>query len=150
MNLRTATATIVFTQMTGEHMNTLDAVVEVGRGRRRHSEEFKARVVQACDQPGVSAASVALSHGLNANMVRRWVADRMPESQSLVGSPRSVSRSKPGPVRQGKFVPVKLEAGCDQAQDIHVELRRGQTTMMVRWPRQEAATCVSWLREWLR
>ena len=83
-------------------------------------------------------------------MARRWVADRMPESQSLVGSPRSVRQSEPGPVRQGKFVPVKLEAGCDQAQDIHVELRRGQTTMMVRWSLQEAATCVSWLREWLR
>ncbi|WP_172628422.1 transposase [Pseudomonas aeruginosa] len=43
------------------------------RRRRKHEPEFKARVVAACEQPGVSIASVALSNGLNANLVRRWL-----------------------------------------------------------------------------
>ena len=47
---------------------------EGGRRRRTHSAEFKARVMQACGHPGVSIASVALSHGLNANLVRRWLS----------------------------------------------------------------------------
>jgi transposase-like protein len=35
---------------------------EGGRKRRRHSAEFKAKVVAACRQPGVSMAAVALAH----------------------------------------------------------------------------------------
>ena len=43
------------------------------RRRRRHSAEFKARVVAACRKSGVSIAAVALDHRLNANLLRRWV-----------------------------------------------------------------------------
>lgn len=47
--------------------------------RRRHSAEFKAAVLAACTHPGASVASVALAHGVNANLVHRWrrgAADR--------------------------------------------------------------------------
>lgn len=54
------------------------------RRRRRHSEEFKARVVQACRIPGVSIAGLALAHGLNAHLLRRWV---IAEEQAQVGQP---------------------------------------------------------------
>ena len=40
--------------------------------RHRHSEELKARVLQACVQPGASVAAVAQAHGLNANLVHKW------------------------------------------------------------------------------
>ena len=40
--------------------------------RRRHSAEFKAEVLAACDEPGASISAVALAHGLNANLVRKW------------------------------------------------------------------------------
>jgi transposase-like protein len=49
----------------------MDGAAVESRRRRTHSAQFKARVMQACRQPGVSVASVALSHGLNANLVRR-------------------------------------------------------------------------------
>ena len=48
----------------------MDALSVPPRRRRRHSPEFKAKVIAACQQPRVSVASVALEHGLNANMVR--------------------------------------------------------------------------------
>lgn len=38
--------------------------------RRRHSAELKAQVLSECAQPGSSVARVALSHGVNANVVR--------------------------------------------------------------------------------
>ena len=44
-----------------------------GRRRRVHSAEFKTQAVQASQQPGVSMASVAMAHGINANLLRRWV-----------------------------------------------------------------------------
>lgn len=43
------------------------------RIKRRHSEEFKARVIAACEARGASVAGVALAHGVNANLVRKWI-----------------------------------------------------------------------------
>ena len=40
--------------------------------RRRYSEEIKARVMTECDAAGASVAKVAMSHGINANIVHRW------------------------------------------------------------------------------
>jgi transposase len=40
--------------------------------RRRHSAELKARVLGECAQPGASVARVALSRGINANVVHKW------------------------------------------------------------------------------
>ena len=46
------------------------------RGKRRsYSTAFKRRVVAATLEPGVSVASVARHHGLNANMVFAWRRD---------------------------------------------------------------------------
>ena len=42
--------------------------------RRTHSPEFKARVLAACRQPGASFAAVAQAHGINANVVHKWLA----------------------------------------------------------------------------
>jgi transposase len=44
--------------------------------RRRHSDELKAKVLAACDEPGASISGVALAHGLNANLVRKWRCGR--------------------------------------------------------------------------
>jgi transposase-like protein len=57
-------------------VNTSEQTVSmVRRRRRRHSAAFKAEAVAACLQPGVSIAAAALSRGLNANLLRRWVVD---------------------------------------------------------------------------
>ncbi|WP_288688694.1 transposase [uncultured Acinetobacter sp.] len=37
------------------------------------SAEFKQQIVQACKAPEVSIASVALQHGLNTNLVSKWI-----------------------------------------------------------------------------
>ena len=50
-------------------------------GRRTYTPEFKRTVVEACAVPGTSLAAVALAHGINANLVRRWaVRARGPRS----------------------------------------------------------------------
>lgn len=50
-------------------------MVVLVRKRQRHSEDFRAGVVAACRQPGVSVAAVALAHGSNADLVRRWIKE---------------------------------------------------------------------------
>ncbi len=42
--------------------------------RRIHSPEFKSLVLAECRRPGVSVAAVAIAHGLNPNVVRKWLA----------------------------------------------------------------------------
>ena len=44
--------------------------------RRHHSPELKANVLAACDEPGASISGVALAHGLNTNLVRKWRSGR--------------------------------------------------------------------------
>lgn len=41
--------------------------------RRSFPKSCKAQVVDECSQPGASVAGVALSHGLNANLVHKWI-----------------------------------------------------------------------------
>ncbi len=45
-----------------------------GRGPyRRRSFAEKREIVELCLKPGASVAGVALSHGVNANLVRKWI-----------------------------------------------------------------------------
>jgi transposase len=123
-------------------VHTNEGAVVAGRRRRRHSEEFKAKAVQACTQPGISMAAVALSCGINANLLRRWVV----QSQS---SPAAVSAAVS--TNQPTFVPLALPASPIQtAADIRIELKRGVTTVVVNWPASAAEGCAAWLRELLR
>lgn len=57
-------------------MNTIsDQQVSPRQRRRLHSDEFKADAVASCMQPGMSMAAVAMAHGVNANLLRRWVRE---------------------------------------------------------------------------
>jgi len=61
--------------------------VRVNRtGRRTYTLDYKREIVRQCLKPGVSVAAVALAHGINANLVRRWIvghqrASRVPASK---------------------------------------------------------------------
>lgn len=43
-------------------------------GRRYFSEAHKVAVVEKCLVPGASVSAVALAHGFNTNLVRKWIA----------------------------------------------------------------------------
>lgn len=111
------------------------------RTRRNHAPELKCQVVLACQQPGASVAAVALAHGLNANLVRRWLRDdpRAKTAVAVVGPP------------SGAFVEVPMHrASAPVAEPIRLELRRGASTVILQWPASAATDCGAWLREWLR
>ncbi|NWD66884.1 transposase [Pseudomonas gingeri] len=46
------------------------------RQRKSCPKSFKSQVVQECAQPGVSVAAIAITHGINPNVVRRWISAR--------------------------------------------------------------------------
>lgn len=43
--------------------------------RRNYSPQLKLEVIGQCQQSGVSATRIALSHGINANIVHRWLRE---------------------------------------------------------------------------
>lgn len=119
---------------------------DVSRVRRRqHSAEFMAQVVNACMQPGISVAAVALRHQLNANLLHRWVATQ--EEQNKAAPAREAMPIAPPP-----FVPLQLPLPDSPfaTQEIVIEVRRGGATAAIRWPSSAAADCAAWLQGWLR
>lgn len=122
------------------------------RRRRRYSEEFKAEVIRACQHPGVSMAAVALANGLNANLLRRWVANAERDTQPVIeAAPLDTAIINAQPSQTPAFLPLQLAAPTrEPTPEIQIELRRGGTTVKVNWPASAAAECASWMRELLR
>lgn len=109
------------------------------RSRRRHGVELKKIVLAECAEPGASVASVALKHGLNANLVHKW--------RRLAHCGDSVATAERPSLQ---FVPIALPQPSAAREDIRVELRRGPSTVTVTWPVAAAAECAAWMRELLR
>ena len=105
--------------------------------RRRHSAELKALVLRECAAPGASVAAIAMSHGINANVVHKWRRLAAGEGSTPVVAPT--------------FVPLALPpAQAAGTANIRIELRRGATSVAVDWPVAASAECAAWLRELLR
>ncbi|MFW0757749.1 IS66-like element accessory protein TnpA [Pseudomonas sp. H11T01] len=103
------------------------------RQRTSYPKPFKAQVVQECLQPGVSMASVALRHGINANLVRKWIpVHRDPEASVLPA-----------------FVPLKLESAArpDQQMLVSILIPFGQQKLTVNWPSSDPEGCARFIRE---
>lgn len=116
------------------------------RRKRSHSEEFKVELVRACSEPGVSVAGVALANGVNANLLRKWMAARGVAAPSR----RRPKLAKVPVVHAAEFVPVAIAPTDPVAPDIRIEARRGDAVVKVEWPIAAAGECAAWLRQWLR
>jgi transposase len=108
--------------------------------RRRHSRELKAQILAECDVPGTSVAKVAMSHGINANIVHGW-RKQAREGGAMV------------PARSFEFVPVSLAPTAERPaadRNVEIELRRGAVCMKISWPTSAATDLAAWTRELLR
>lgn len=108
------------------------------RKRRRYSLELKEQILAECAAPGASVAKVALSHGINANIVHGW--------RKLARQAQPVEAPSP------HFVPVTVAAALPvpEPRGIEVELRRGAATIRLTWPLGASGDLANWLRELLR
>lgn len=113
---------------------------ERSRKRRRYGAELKAQILAECAAPGASVAKVALSHGINANIVHGW----RKQARGGEAAPRAVGQ---------EFVPVMVaptvQAGTED-RSIEIELRRGVVTIKLLWPMSAAGELATWTRELLR
>lgn len=112
--------------------------------RRSYSLALKTQILHECSQPGASIAGVAISHGINPNIVHKW--------RMNVRRGELVVADTPG------FIPVNVRAQPvapgDQVASttgtIQVEVQRGSVHARISWPVQAGGDCAAWLRELLR
>ncbi|WAR46266.1 IS66-like element accessory protein TnpA [Methylomonas rapida] len=82
-----------------ENKSRLSRPLVVGHrsnGRCRYDPEAKRELVEACLQPGVSVARMALAHGINANLLRKWINQYRENSSSVPPSiPATLSAFAP-------------------------------------------------------
>lgn len=129
-------------------MDTKQAKVAPRRTRRRHAPEFKAQVIEACLQPGVSVAAIALANGLNANYLRRWVKEYR---EQAVGAEDAGTIAVIDVPRRAGLVPVAIEARpVAEPEEIRLDIRRGQVTVQMAWPVGHATTLGRWLKDLLQ
>ena len=64
----------------------LEVVSVLRNGRRRYDPASKQRLVEACLQPGVSLAGLALQYGVNANLLRKWVTGQQRQQRNVVAA----------------------------------------------------------------
>ena len=117
--------------------------------RRNHALELKKAVLDEC-HAGASVASVAMAHGLNANLVHKW---RRLAQGKLVAA---VTAPPPAPT----FIPLVIPspalpappppACAEPPRELRIELRRGAIVATVNWPMSATPECAAWLREVLR
>lgn len=111
------------------------AAPQTNRSRRTYAQQFKQEIVAQCLVPGASVSALALSHGINANVIRKWLPRREPGTAAAFATMlpvtiepvvRVVIRKAPAQVTLGAARPaielslagatVRLPAGFDPAE----------------------------------
>ncbi len=73
------------------------------RRRRDHSPELKRELVRQCLLPGASVSSIAMAHGINANLVFKWRREHR-EAEAAAAGPACA----PAP----RLLPITLESSA--------------------------------------
>jgi transposase len=103
-------------------------------GRRSYSKAGKRALARRCTEPGVSVARMALLHGINANLLRRWVV--------RYGKPRARSvgdaRAETAPVT---LVPIttSMRSVPRTPTESYIEITLSAATLRVHGPVDAAA-----------
>ena len=101
------------------------------RQRSSYPKSFKAQVVQECLQPGASISSVAIGHGINANVIRKWLP---------------LYRDQLPPATVPAFIPVKVSPKKQAELSVIIELPFGEQTITVKWPTADPDGCARFVR----
>ena len=108
--------------------------------RRTYSAEFKQHIVQACKASEVSIASVALQHGLNTNLVSKWIRliDAKPRSD------RSLLPNKPA------FIALSCSAPLDHTPTdmlkVQITLPHSKAEIGLKWQVSEISALAELLK----
>ena len=99
-----------------------------GDGRRVFEWEAKLAIVREAAQPGVSLAKVAMRHGINANLLRKWVVKHRSQALGaaqtptllpvvMTPSPMPTARSSQAKPRERTAIEVECVRGVARFDD---------------------------------
>lgn len=74
-------------------------------GRCRYDPAAKEELIRSCLKPGASIARLAMQHGVNANLLRTWVAQYQKQHANRQAQAFSPSAHADAPA----FVPIEIE-----------------------------------------
>ena len=78
------------------------------QGNQHYDQAWKQHVVAAALEPGASLSRVAIDHGINSNLVRKWVRKHKDAQIEAVS-----------PSLSAAFIPVRIEAAADNIVSRH-------------------------------
>jgi transposase-like protein len=105
-------------------------------GRCRYDPQVKQELVKRCLQPGVSVAAMAMRHGINANLLRKWITQR--QSRNAIAAQQTISevapqnssaflalQVRPSAPNAGTAVPIKTPSASSSspAQSMHLRVQ---------------------------
>lgn len=100
------------------------------RQRSSYPKLFKAQVVQECLEPGASVSSVAISHGINANVIRKWLP--IYRDKSFTPLPA--------------FVPLQPMPKRHADEAVVIALPLGDKSITIKWPICDPDGCARFIR----
>jgi len=131
-------------------VHTISQDISTGRTRRTYSTSFKSELIEQCRQVGVSCSAVAISHGMNPNVLRRWIKEAAHPSDAAATAPTPVDvELKPAFVALPMTVPTPQAPDAVQV-NVRIDIQRDGTTMSVLWPHFCLSDSAAWVREVLR
>jgi len=101
------------------------------RQRSSYPKPFKAKVVQECLQPGATVSSVAISHGINANVIRKWLP---------------LYRHQPATTSLPAFVPLNVAPKRPTDTSVVIELPMAGRVITLKWPISDPEGCAQFIR----
>jgi transposase-like protein len=111
------------------------------RTHRTYTPHFKAELVAACQKPGMSIAALAGQHGMNANVLHRWLKEHERSGRHAL-TEQHVLKNPERPAFVALALPTPKVP--NQSQDIRVVLSKGALTINVSWPMHAVADLASW------
>jgi len=120
--------------------NNQTSIASLTIKRRTYSAEFKQQIVQACKASEVSIASVALQHGLNTNLVSKWI--RLIDAKP--GNDRSLLPNKPA------FIALSCSAPLDPTPTnmltVQITLPHSKAEIGLKWQVSEMSALAKLLK----
>ena len=117
------------------------------RTKRTYSADTKAELLAACNAPGASIAAVASAHGMNANVLHRWLKEasqpRVP-IDSVAGTGTTAVDIAGQSVSSFIALPLLTKPAEPVEREIKVEVRKGGLVMTVTWPMSAASDFACW------
>jgi len=130
--------------------------------RRTYSPQFKAELVAQCLEGHTSLTALAVDHGMNPNVLHRWVTEHArygkhslqsvqptPDDQTIDITPANWVALKPAQAPKANNAKAATSSSRSTGSDTMVELElsaRG-LTMKVSWPTRDYQAFARWTRE---